>query len=63
MFVIRKQSSGQEVAHFETFEQADKFCGRIAYEQNYGIYRVWKQDGKTYMDCGPQTFVIEEMVD
>jgi len=63
MFVIKEQFTKEEVARFDTFERAEQYCGKVAYAENYGMLRTWKMNGKTYMDCGPRTFTIEEVED
>lgn len=63
MFKVSESYSKEEVVRFNTKEEAERFCGKYAYAHNYGMLRSWTIDGKLYMDCGPRTFVIEEVAD
>lgn len=40
-----------------TREALMNYVGSYAGENNYGVYRVWTENGRYYYDCGPTTFI------
>lgn len=42
-----------------TKEEVEKFIVHEANSLNYGLYRYWQRDGKTFYDCGPLIYVVK----
>ena len=60
MFKVTDTYTHQVMGEFPDREAAERWCGRVAYAENYGRARTWERDGVFYMDCGPRTFAITE---
>ena len=63
MFRVIEQFNKKEMGRFRSQAEAERWCGRVAYEENYGRFRTWQKDGVIYMDCGPRTFILERLED
>lgn len=50
----------EEVATFNTRQEAEKWLGQQASIYNYGIYRTWSENGYDYFDIGPRVFCIKK---
>lgn len=50
----------KEVAHVSpTYADAMKWIAAAAQELNFGIYRIWTEDGYEMYDVGPCVYAIE----
>lgn len=56
--LIRLNEPALFTEYFENMEELMKFIGAEASRLNYGIFRQWTIDNKTYFDCGPITYVM-----
>lgn len=50
----------KEVITFNTREEAEKWLGQQASIYNYGICRMWSENGYDYFDIGPRVFCIKK---
>jgi len=60
MFYVIESYTGEVLFTAHDEESCRKFCGQIAYAENYGLCRSWRHDGHLCMDCGPRTFIITD---
>lgn len=60
MFYVIENYTGEVLFTSPNKEDCEKFCGKIAAAENYGIYRTWTIGDCCYMDCGRKVFVITD---
>lgn len=54
-------SYSHEIARFcIDMDEAMKWIASQANQLNYGVYRSWTTNGKTFYDVGPRVYYIEE---
>lgn len=58
-FMVYNSYTGEVMLDNASFEECEKYCGKVAHEENYGLMRHWEQGGKKYYDCGPRVFIID----
>lgn len=58
MFTLYEVYSNQPVETFDSMDELNRFIGRCANVMNYGIYRSWSTDGRTYFDVGPNVYYM-----
>lgn len=63
MFKLSELYTKKPVATFPNYQAAIDWIGRRAKDWNYGVYRMWPQDGGQCYDVGPRVFFLEEVED
>lgn len=60
MFYVIENYTGEILFTSTNKEDCEKFCGKVAADENYGICRSWTIGDCLYMDCGRKVFVITD---
>lgn len=60
MFYVIENYTGEVLFTSPNKEDCERFCGKVAADENYGIYRSWTIGDCLYMDCGRKVFVITD---
>ena len=58
MFYVIENYTGEVLFTSPSKEDCEKFCGKVAADENYGFYRSWTIGDNLFMDCGRKVFVI-----
>lgn len=58
MFTLYEVYTNETVDTFNSKEELMRFIGECATSMNYGIYRSWSTDGRTYFDVGPHVYYV-----